>query len=1711
VIGAACRFPGAPDPERFWRNLRDGVESITFFSREELIEAGHAPSRVDDPAYVRARGVVDGIELFDASFFGLTAREAEITDPQHRLFLECSWEALEDAGYDPFRYPDLIGVFGGESSSTYQYRFIADSKLRGALSMTQLAIGMSRDYLTTRLSYKLDLRGPSLSVQTACSTSLVALSLACQSLSRHECDMALAGGSSVRIPVKSGYLFLEGGIASPDGHCRAFDARAQGAVGGSGAGVVLLKRLEDALRDGDHVRAVVRGWATNNDGAMKIGFTAPSAEGQAEVIAMAMAAAGVEADDISYVEAHGTATPLGDPIEVSALTEVFRETSDRRGFCALGSVKTNIGHTDAAAGIAGFLKTVLALEHREIPPSLHFERPNPEIDFASSPFYVNAALAPWETNGAPRRAGVSSFGIGGTNAHVVLEEAPETPETPETREEPAPARAWHMVPLSARSEEALERAAANLAAWLERHPDLHPADVAWTLQIGRRPFEHRRIAVVSGLHDSGKVFTGLAAGERSAVFLFPGQGAQHAGMARELWESEPAFRETLERCAAILRPDLDLLALLFPPAAGEEEAARRLIRTAAAQPALFAVEYALADLLERWGVRPSAMIGHSLGEYVAACRAGVFSLEDALKVVAARGRLIESLPEGRMLGVSLAEEKLLPRLGSELDLAAVNAPAVCTVSGPEEALERLCRELAEEGVAARWLETSHAFHSAAMEPALPELERIVAGVERRPPSIPFLSNVTGTWIRPEEATDPAYWASHLRRTVRFSACVAEALGAAGKTVIEVGPGSALAALVRRHPDAKAAGPVIPTGTDVPSVLAALGRFWIAGGKVDWNAFQEGLRKRRVPLPTYPFERKRYWKESAEVSPTATNAREAPAEVRNPMSDWFYVPVWSPAPLLSGDTRVRGRWLVFLDEAGLGAEMVAELRRRGVDAVEIRPGDDIPYEPRPDFVAHLWSVTSEPPEPDTDLEAALGRGYYSLLHLAQELDRRHPGKPVEIGLIANHTQAVLEGDRLSPAKAMLPGLGMAVSQELRSLSCRSFDVDLAGDLGELARALLAEIDASAPELAVAYRGGERWQRWLQGFRRLEEAELEGAPRLRPRGVYWITGGLGKLGLLLAEYLARTVQARLILTGRSEPGEEARRHLAAIEAAGGEVLTLAVDVADREGMARALAEARSRFGGVNGVVHAAGVVSGRTIASVRELDREKVDQQLRPKVLGTLVLDELLRDEPLDFFLPFSSLSSVLGGIGFGAYAPANRFLDAMAHERSRRGGVPWISLDWCAWRFGPVSALGWGQEGSITSEEASEVFARTFALPSRPQVVVTTVDLEPALDLWVRRRKTRPAAPRAAAVASPPVVEDTGGDRVEREIAAIWRELLGVDRIDLDRSFTDLGGDSLLALDVLARIRQTLGVDLPLREMFDAPSVVRLAQRVRERTAPPVLPADEPARVLPERLVEIRAGGPRRPLFLVHPAGGHVFGYRPLAEGLSPDRPIYGLEARGVEGDAAPFDNIPEMAEHYLSSVRKLQPRGPYLLGGGSMGGAIAWEMALQLRQTGEEVALLAMFDTPGGGQIPLGIGDEADELAFLIGGTGIAAFADELRPLAPEERLRRATGRAMEIGLLPETLEPERALSLLAVFQKHNEAMRRYEARRYPGGPGRIVFFRARERNPFLEANPETSWIDLAESGVEVQVVPGDHRTLYLPPHAEGLAKRLQAVLDAIL
>jgi acyl transferase domain-containing protein/acyl carrier protein len=1336
VIGMNGRFPGAPDLATFWTGLRAGRDMITSFTDAELAAAGVPEHLLNDPRFVKRAAILPDAFDFDHEFFGYSYREAELMDPQQRILLEIAWELLETIGYAADAGRDAIGVFAGAAMNTYLTNVIACSCDLLSYDGTEIMLTNDKDYLTTRISYKLGLKGPSVNVQTACSTSLVAVHLAVQSLLAGECDIALAGGVCVLVNPYPGYLFQEGMMMSPDGWCRPFDAAAAGTAFGDGAGMVALKRLTEAIRDGDQILAVVKGSAVNNDGSEKIGYTAPSIEGQRAVITEAQAVAEVDGDSITYVEAHGTATALGDPIEFTALCEAFDAGRSRRNYCALGSVKANIGHLAAAAGIAGFIKVVQALMHREIPGHPHFVQPNPEIDLADSPFYINKIPIAWPAGSTPRRAAVSSFGVGGTNAHVVIEEAPEV-----SRAQGEPA-GTELLALSAKTGEALLHQARQLADALERDdaPDL--ADVAYTLRAGRRGFAHRHAVLAADTRAAAAGLRALAevrpvpANAPAVSFLFGEITAEEFGA---LEGQLPAFARIARRSRELSR------------APGQAPMAAQVIAS-----------QAIATLWTESGVRPGAVGGAGAGEVLAGCFAGVLDPADALALLAWRAGQRDDIPALR------------------------------------------------------------------------------TGV----PRLPIFSAVTGGVLENPRALDPGHWTRDVWNGSRLAEAVASQ-AASGGIVLAIG---SCPAAVAGQPDA-----AIETGEERPPVarlLCAAGRLWSAGLDVDWSAWQSS-HHRRVPLPVHPMNRKRL-----RLQPPPARGQE-PSRAQDP-ADWIYAESWQRLASVPGSPP-SGKWLVFADSGGVGNVLIAAFRQSGgsvvlvrqgeafertaADSFTVNPADPDDYAtlfaglsadgPLPERIVHLWSLDTDPKESmDADsLDRAHELGLFSVLDVARQAARGLTGSSACLAVVARGVHNVLGDEVISPAAAMTDAAITVVQQEFPWIRCHSIDV---GTGPVPAEALLAEVSAKAHG-PVALRHSHRW---VPRFVPVAAEQFDPAGRLRPGGVYLITGGLGRIGLILAEHLARTVGAKLVLAGRSafpradefdqwiaEHGKDdpiSRRieRIWAIERLGGAVLAASADVTDQRAMAELAAAARRRFGRVDGWFHAASLPMEQAARLIDSADRAVLRDILAPKVHGALVLAEVLGDSPLDFGCMMSSVASVVGGIGNAGYAAANRFLDAVAER-----GTGLVSIDWEGWGFPdarPVTdarSHAWQElrQLALSPAEGVDVLDLVLRCRAHARLAVSTTDLERRIQRW-----TRPAA----APSADPAPRQLTGEELKRGVAKLWAEVLRTEIDRYDQNIFDLGGDSLLAVRLARRIEEEFGMPLSTTELLEAPTIDQLAARLQ---------------------------------------------------------------------------------------------------------------------------------------------------------------------------------------------------------------------------------------------------------------------------------------------
>lgn len=1332
IVGMAAHLPGALSLGSYWSNLRDGVESIRPLSHEELLNSGEAAHLINRPDYVPAAAVLEGFETFDAEFFGLSPKEAAIMDPQHRQFLEVSWEALENAGHPPEKTKGPVGVFAGCGMGSYFYfNVCSNPDLVDDVGMFLLRhTGNDKDFLSTRLSHILDLKGPSINLQTACSTSLVATHYAIQSLLTGECDFALAGGVTIELPHGRGYIFKEGEVLSPDGHCHAFDHRAEGTVFGSGAGVVVLRRLDDAIADGDHIWAVIKGTAINNDGAAKAGYLAPSVEGQAAAIAEAHTMAGTPADTIDYIECHGTGTYLGDPIEVAALTEAFSETTDEVGFCRLGSVKTNIGHLDTAAGVASLIKTALSLHNKQIPPSLGYEKPNPSIEFESSPFFVNDTLSDWVSHKGPRRAGINALGVGGTNAHAVLEEAPIRAAS-EASDWP-----FQLLTVSARTKGALDDNAAALAAHLRENPDQPLADVAWTLKQGRREFEKRRVIVAKSHEEAAKLleendprrtFTHSVVGDDpEMVFMFPGGGAQYAGMARDLYETEPVFAEWMDRGLDILQPklDYDIRALWLPDAGDITAADEKLKKPSVQLPLIMIVEYALAQLWMSWGVAPTALIGHSMGENTAACVAGVMSFEDCIGLVHLRGTLFDTVPAGGMLSVALPADRLEPLLGDHLDLGAVNAPELSVATGAQNYLDALEKQLAEKDIDCQRIPINIAAHSRMLEPILKDFGDYLRSITLSPPKIPFTSNRTGDYITDGQATDPEYWVAHLRGTVRYADCITTLAQTPDRVFIEVGPGKALAALTGMHDDV-AANQVISSlrhpddkTADDAYFMAMLGRVWAVGGSFDWDQYWGGARRNRVPLPTYAFQRSPYF---IEPGKTVSNSASQWLMRKDDPDDWGYRTVWKPTYAacdidLSGDLSdaPRQNWLFFADDAGLTSAIIPRLQAAGHSVITVNTGDIfartgedsyiiapergresydalirdlVARELAPTRIVHGWLATgTETFRPGSSfLHRNLEQGFYSLLFLAQALGDEGVALPLHLSVLTTGAVQV-QGENLPyPEKATVMGPTRVIPREFPGLTCSVLDLVLPektrrrGDTDMEIRALservLEDLLSPPTSFTAALRDTKRFE---QSYKKQDISQEDQANNmLRENGVYLITGGFGGIGLTLAASMVKQVSARIVLLSRSAfpdrndwdqilrstaPSDPLARRIQSLKQLEAAGGSVLTLKADVSNV-EDMATARTRIEQEFGPVN--GVIHAAGLIEdslILAKSITEVEDVFAPKIHGTQVLETVFPDGDLDWLVLFSSTSTAIAPAGQVDYVAANEYLNAYAKAR-----------------------------------------------------------------------------------------------------------------------------------------------------------------------------------------------------------------------------------------------------------------------------------------------------------------------------------------------------------------------------------------------------------------------------------------------------------------
>ncbi len=1465
IIGMAGRFPGSTDVNEFWLNVRSGKESITRNIEED-----------QGDSIVNAKGYLEDHDSFDADFFSYLPSEAELMDPQMTIFHECVWHALENAGYNHSSYDGSIGLYGGASMNPYYnlsgYRINSTNWMEHWDALTY----SDKDFLCARVSYRLNLKGPSVNITTACSTSLVAIDTACTDLLAGKCNIAVAGGISITQHDNNGYLYQKDMILSPDGRCRAFDENAAGTIGGNGAGVVVLKRLDDAIRDGDLIYAVIKGTATNNDGNEKIGFTAPGIGGQSDVIRKAINNAGIPVESITYIEAHGTGTSLGDPIEIAGLTRAFG--TDKKQYCAIGSVKTNIGHLDAAAGVAGLIKTVLALQHRQLPPSLHFTTPNPKIDFTNSPFYVNTELKEWKSNGYPLRAGVSSFGIGGTNAHVIVEEAPVQPES-------SAGSGPQLLLFSAKTPAALQRNIERFSSWLKANEKVKLADIAYTLQTGRASFEHRQLLVCDSHAAAIEALPRLPSTDNYShvssrhtpvvVFMFSGQGSQYAGMCGDLYEQEPVFKAQVDSCCELVkqRYQKDLLPVMFPGPGGDS---RMIDNTEYTQPALFIIEYALTMLLESRGIRPAMMIGHSIGEYTAACLSGVFSLEDALHVVVKRGELMQQATRGSMLSVSVSEAQLRELLKEhpQISLAAVNSSQLCAVSGSNEAIEVFEQAVKQSGHLCRPIRTSHAFHSWMMDEVLDEYAKVMSSVRLQVPQRPFISNVSGVLATAAQVTTPGYWVEHLRQTVRFGAGIESLFINKEAVFIEVGPGKVLSSLVQLHGQRQEGHRVVSmvkqakeAGNDQHHLLQGIGALWLNGLPVNWQSFYKAGQRRRVSLPGYSFERTKYGSRKEKLNDfIAGENTDARPEVKR-LSDWFYIPTWKRSFFTRNNNHGSPKIsLLFIDDEGVGAGITKKWRHNNELVLTVKPGDvffkntDDSYCINPnreedyhklaedihqrgiriDRIVHAWGVSKDRVH-EIDAEAhpeQLDHCLYSVLYILKSINKIPNNFGKNVVVLTNDVYDIGVEAPPSPFKSMVRGILTVLSQEFPGFSARQIDCTLQDrDRGDFIEKLCNEITQSGSDKICSLRRG---QKWVQVFDACQVPDLPA--EIHNNGYYLVTGGLGNVGFALTNYLVTKHQANIILLGQTklsnedgaeESGElrelrEKRQRLNKLQKINdkSQIIYFSCDVSNRNEVKAIVEEGKKRFGALHGVIHAAGVVEGTSIRSVNELCKEDFEYQLSAKAKGIQVLANVLRDEDPDFVFATSSLASILGGVGFAAYAAANIYMDNFIARGREMGELEnWISVNLDGINFNDTVE----DSRILNAKELQQVFESVLKMVGvTAQIVVSKTNLQKRLAGWVNTGE--------------PAISDAQPDQgsasahnidVEKTLEQLWISFFGRSVIHREDNFFDMGGDSMMALRMLGRIHKTFNVELSIRDFFDNPAINQLVLLIKKMLGTPV--------------------------------------------------------------------------------------------------------------------------------------------------------------------------------------------------------------------------------------------------------------------------------------
>ena len=1470
VVGLSGRFPGQNEtPEQLWTSVGNYRDCGDYLMKKESEDRNRGGGTPECGGCVTMSYALDNIEYFDRTLFGISPSEAELMDPQQRIMLECAWTALEDAGYNPLQSDLRTGVFVGARTNTYLCSLVKDPDLIRTVGPFHIGLANDSGFLAMRISHCLNLTGPSIAVHTACSTSLVCVHLAMQSLFRGECDMALAGGVAVEIPHALGYEYEEGGVLAPDGVCRPFDAKARGTVFGSGVGVVVLRRLSDAIADGDFIYATILGSAVNNDGAYKASFSAPSVQGQIGVLNDAIRDANILGNSVTYVEAHGTGTLLGDAIEIRALERIYGR--DRTKKCAVGSIKGNVGHLDAAAGVTGLIKTVLSLHHGMLPPSLHFDEPNPQIDFDKAGLYVNTELRDWPANGSPRRAAVSAFGVGGTNAHVVLEEAPQREESDESRR-------WQILVCSGKTAKAEQEVILQLRHRLDQPRGDKLADIAFTLATGRQRFAFRRAAVCRDISQAVGCLTseecviknGGVEDSAGVAFLLSESEMQDFRMIRQLYMAEDVFRREMDRCSDIIEGHcgIDLKREMLKEH-GEEYPLSFL------HPVLVAAGYGLAQVWLSWGVKPDVLLGYGLGEFVAATISGTMGIEDAVKLLAYRGRLLDEFSGGSLAELQADEHEVKTSLRDEVWVASVSDIHSCMISGAEIAVESMCKEWEQRGRKVRRLSTRVAYYCPMMAPIAESLRREMGKINLSPPRIRCISSITGQWIQ-EEFQDPEYWVTQLQSPLRLAQAIESLSGDATLSLVEVGIGDQISAKIRaKDPTARVMTSI--TGQDAQeSMLKALAGLWCYGADISWPVFYGSERRFKVPLPTYPFQRKRYW-----IDPPLDHAKRKSVtgpgiavQKSGDLDGWFWSHSWKATTRQVGRGDPTQRWLILQDDMGIADHFEARLRTSGAAVVTARPGTEFnrlsannyclsPFSKADwsEFAQTLLDIAFIPTHLICawDISAALESrqaGYSDPNRLISDVSSLSNGLmefiergwKFSVAVLGTNCIRVEERDIADPTKAPLLALCKILPQENPGINAIFVDIGSVpchSDRDRLVDAIIGDLQRPRTSATIAYRGTRRWMESYEPA----YTELPGGI-IRDEGVYLITGGMGAVGRLIAKHLIRKYRARVVLVGhrsahnpvlltQSTGDQDCAALIEEAAATGGEVQTCAAAVEDENDMREAVRQSLQRFGTIHGVIHAAGVTHGSSLFKlIKDTCFEDCLTQSGPKLGGLRTLEKVVEGLRLDFVLAMSSNAAVLGGLGFLSYATANCAMDIFVTQRQFDDSLTrWISANWDHW---PAETRKYGamrtsmEDLAMTHNESTEALERVLGRADSGQIVVSTGNLQARIGLWIETRpdgkteagqhnepSTRMPRPRLRSQYIEP------RNDVELKLAQVWADLLGLDKVGVKDDFFELGGHSLLAAKLLTRSGQAINTTLPLKALFLGPTVAQLAQFVSD--------------------------------------------------------------------------------------------------------------------------------------------------------------------------------------------------------------------------------------------------------------------------------------------